>query len=43
MITDDGRKRPVGMVIGGDQRGSAIVTPIDRILSRFDVTICRGD
>ena len=42
VLTDDGRKRPVGMVIGGDQFGSAIVTPIGRILSRFDVHICSG-
>lgn len=43
VLTEDGRKRPVGMVIGGDETGSAIVTPIGRVLSRFNVTICRGD
>jgi hypothetical protein len=43
VLTDDGRKRPVGMVIGGDETGSAIVTPIRRILSRFDASICSGD
>ena len=43
VLTDDGHKSPVGMVIGGDDKGSAIVTPIGRILSRFDVRICRGE
>ena len=33
----------VGMVIGGDQKGSAIVTPIGRVLSRFNVGICSAD
>ncbi len=43
VLTDDGRKRPVGMIVGGNASGAAIATPIGRILSRFDATICRGD
>lgn len=42
VITDDDGKRPVGMVIGGDETGSAIVTPIGRVLSRFGVRISAG-
>lgn len=39
MVSDDGRNRPVAMVVGGDDTGSAIATPIGRILSRFNVRI----
>jgi len=39
VVTDDANRSPVGMVIGGDAQGRAIVTPIDRILTRFNVLI----
>lgn len=39
-VTDDGTNRPVGMLIGGSNNGSAIVTPIGAILSRFAAQIC---
>jgi hypothetical protein len=41
MVTNDGRNDPVGMVFGGDNRGSAIVIPIAPVLARFKVDICR--
>jgi hypothetical protein len=40
VVTDDGTKRPVGIVIGGTNNGTAIVTPIAPILARFNATIC---
>ena len=40
VVTDDGTKRPVGMVIGGTNNGTAIVTPIGPILTRFGATVC---
>jgi len=40
VVTDDGTNRPVGIVIGGTNNGTAIVTPIGPILSRFGATIC---
>jgi hypothetical protein len=43
VITDDDRQRPVGMVIGGDDTGAAIATPIGRVLSRFGVRISGDD
>lgn len=39
VVTDDGSRRPVGMLIGGSNNGSGIVTPIGPILSRFGATI----
>lgn len=39
VVTDDGTRRPVGIVIGGGSNGSAIVSPIGPILSRFDARI----
>ena len=43
VITDDDSLRPVGMVIGGDATGAAVVTPIGRVLARFGVRIRGGD
>jgi len=43
VVTDDASRAPVGMVIGGDAQGRAIVTPIDRILSRFAVRIAAAN
>lgn len=40
MLTDDGTRRPVGMVIGGGSNGSAIVSPIGPILTRFSAVVC---
>ncbi len=40
VVTDDGTLRPVGMVIGGTNNGTAIATPIGPILDRFGATIC---
>lgn len=40
VVTDDGTNRPVGIVIGGGSNGSAIVSPIGPILSRFSATVC---
>jgi hypothetical protein len=40
VVTDDGTKRPVGMLIGGGNTGSGIVSPIGPILARFGATIC---
>lgn len=34
-VTDDPRHRPVGMVIGGDETGAAVCTPIRPVLLRF--------
>lgn len=39
-VTDDGVDSPVGMVIGGSNNGSAILTPIGVILNRFGAQIC---
>jgi len=38
-VTDDSARSPIGLVIGGDAQGRAIVTPIDRVLTRFGVRI----
>jgi hypothetical protein len=43
VVTDDANKSPVGMVIGGDNQGRAIVTPIDRVLARFSVRIAAAN
>jgi hypothetical protein len=40
VVTQDGTNRPVGMVIGGTNNGSAIASPIGPILARFAATIC---
>jgi hypothetical protein len=40
VVTDDGTRRAVGMVIAGTNNGTAIVTPIGPILERFGATIC---
>lgn len=40
VVTDDGTRRPVGMLIGGTNVGVGIVTPIGPILSRFGATVC---
>jgi len=40
VVTDDGTLRPLGIVIGGGNNGSAVVSPIGPILSRFGATIC---
>lgn len=42
VVADDGTRRPVGMLIGGSNNGSGIVTPISVILSRFGASVC-GD
>lgn len=39
VLTDDGTRRPVGMLIGGTSNGSGIVTPIGPVLARFNVTV----
>lgn len=39
VVTDDGTNRPVGILIGGGNNGSAIVSPIGPILARFSATI----
>lgn len=40
VVTDDGTRRPVGIVIGGGTNGSAIVSPIGPILTRFSASVC---
>lgn len=40
VVADDGTRRPVGMLIGGGNTGTGIVTPIGVILDRFGATIC---
>ncbi len=40
VVTNDGADQPVGMLIGGSNNGSAIVTPMGPILARFNATIC---
>jgi hypothetical protein len=40
VVTDDGTNRPVGIVIGGTNNGTAIVTPVGPILTRFGATVC---
>lgn len=40
VVTDDGTRRPVGIVIGGGSNGSAIVSPIGPILTRFSASVC---
>ena len=42
VVTRDGSRSPVGMVIGGSNVGGAIVTPIGPILSRFGVTVSQN-
>ncbi|NOT35639.1 MAG: hypothetical protein HOP12_15955 [Candidatus Eisenbacteria bacterium] len=42
LVVTENHARPVGMIIGGGNNGSAIVTPIGVILKRFGATIC-GD
>lgn len=39
VVTQDAADRPVGIVIGGSNNGSAIVTPIAPILERFGVKL----
>jgi hypothetical protein len=40
VVADDGTLRPVGMLIGGGNNGSGVVTPIGPLLARFGVTLC---
>lgn len=40
VVTDDAAAAPVGMVIGGNSNGAAVVTPIQPILDRFGAVIC---
>jgi hypothetical protein len=39
VVTDDGTRRPVGLLIGGSNNGSGIVTPIGPVLSRFAAVV----
>jgi hypothetical protein len=39
VVTDDAAAQAVGLVIGGKNNGSAIVTPIGPVLSYFGVTL----
>jgi len=39
-VTDDGVFHPVGIVIGGSSNGTAILSPIGPILTRFGATVC---
>ena len=39
VVTNDAAVNPLGMVIGGGNNGSAIVTPIRPILQRFNATV----
>ncbi len=41
VVTRDRRHHPVGMVIGGDETGSAVCSPIRPILARFHARIAR--
>jgi hypothetical protein len=40
VVTNDGTLRPVGMLIGGGNNGTGVVTPIAPLLDRFGVTLC---
>lgn len=40
VVTSDGTLRPVGMLIGGGNNGTGVVTPIGPLLTRFGVTLC---
>jgi hypothetical protein len=40
VVTGDGTLRPVGMLIGGGNNGTGVVTPIGPLLSRFRVELC---
>jgi len=40
VVTNDGTLRPVGMLIGGGNNGTGVVTPIGPLLARFGVTLC---
>jgi len=40
VVTQDGTLRPVGMLIGGGNNGTGVVTPIGPLLTRFGATLC---
>jgi len=40
VVTQDGTLRPVGMLIGGGNNGTGVVTPIGPLLTRFGVALC---
>lgn len=40
VVTNDGTNRPVALLFAGTNDGTAIVSPIGPVLSRFNATIC---
>jgi hypothetical protein len=40
VVAHDGTLRPVGMLIGGGNNGTGVVTPLGPLLTRFGVTLC---